>query len=67
MLMTMAQVRTIFLQWIPWVLRMARPGEKITRKTIMMQVIQIIDDDDDDEDDDDDDDDDNDDDNDNGL
>jgi len=30
-------VRTIFLQWIPWVLRMARPGEKITRKTIMMQ------------------------------
>ena len=32
------QVRTIFLQWIPWVLRMARPGEKITRKTIMMQV-----------------------------
>ena len=31
------QVRTLFLQWIPWVLRMARPGEKITRKTIMMQ------------------------------
>ena len=30
------QVRTLFLQWIPWVLRMARPGEKITRKTIMM-------------------------------
>jgi len=30
-------VRTIFLQWIPWILRMARPGEKITRKTIMMQ------------------------------
>jgi len=30
-------VRTLFLQWIPWVLRMARPGEKITRKTIMMQ------------------------------
>ena len=27
----------MFLQWIPWVLRMARPGEKITRKTIMMQ------------------------------
>ena len=31
------QVRCVFLQWIPWVLRMGRPGEKITRKTIMMQ------------------------------
>ena len=31
------KVRCLFLQWIPWVLRMARPGEKITRKTIMMQ------------------------------
>lgn len=31
------QVRTIFLQWLPWILRMARPGEKITRKSIMMQ------------------------------
>merc|ERR1712241_92945 len=30
-------VHVIFLQWIPWVLRMSRPGEKITRKTIMMQ------------------------------
>ena len=30
-------MKTLFLQWIPWVLRMARPGEKITRKTIMMQ------------------------------
>ena len=27
----------MFLQWIPWMLRMGRPGEKITRKTIMMQ------------------------------
>ena len=27
----------MFLQWLPWILRMARPGEKITRKTIMMQ------------------------------
>ena len=27
----------MFLQWIPWVLRMGRPGEKITRKTIMIQ------------------------------
>ena len=31
------QVQLIFLQWMPWFLRMARPGEKITRKTIMMQ------------------------------
>ena len=31
------QVQLIFLQWIPWFLRMSRPGEKITRKTIMMQ------------------------------
>merc|ERR1719295_824981 len=30
-------IRCIFLQWLPWCLRMARPGEKITRKTIMMQ------------------------------
>jgi len=30
-------VQIIFLQWIPWFLRMSRPGEKITRKTIMMQ------------------------------
>ena len=30
------QVQEVFLQWIPWLLRMSRPGEKITRKTIMM-------------------------------
>ena len=30
-------VRMLFLQWIPWLLRMSRPGEKLTRKTIMMQ------------------------------
>jgi len=30
-------VQRIFLQWIPWMLRMSRPGEKITRKTILMQ------------------------------
>ena len=35
--MLLLQVRTLFLQWITWVLRMARPGDKITRKTIMMQ------------------------------
>ena len=30
------QVRTLFLQWLPWILRMQRPGKPITRKTIMM-------------------------------
>jgi len=30
-------VRILFLQWIPWLLRMSRPGEKITRKTILIQ------------------------------
>jgi len=29
-------VSSIFLQWLPWILRMQRPGQKITRKTIMM-------------------------------
>ena len=29
-------VQALFLQWIPWLLLMSRPGEKITRKTIMM-------------------------------
>lgn len=28
------QVKTLFLQWLPWILRMSRPGKKITRKTI---------------------------------
>lgn len=26
----------MFLQWLPWMLGMSRPGKKITRKTIMM-------------------------------
>ena len=29
-------VRSVFLQWLPWMLRMNRPRKKITRKTIMM-------------------------------
>jgi len=29
-------VRSVFLQWLPWILRMNRPKKKITRKTIMM-------------------------------
>ncbi|XP_031778066.1 neuronal acetylcholine receptor subunit alpha-7 isoform X6 [Nasonia vitripennis] len=28
--------KTVFLQWLPWMLRMDRPGKKITRKTILM-------------------------------
>ena len=30
-------VQVVFLQWVPWFLRMSRPGEKITRKSIQMQ------------------------------
>jgi len=29
-------VSTLFLQWLPWALRMTRPGVKITKKSIMM-------------------------------
>ncbi|XP_068211457.1 neuronal acetylcholine receptor subunit alpha-7-like isoform X5 [Palaemon carinicauda] len=29
-------IRCLLLQWLPWILRMNRPGKKITRKTIMM-------------------------------
>lgn len=29
-------VRKLFLQWLPWILRMHRPKKPITRKTIMM-------------------------------
>ncbi|KAK8753583.1 hypothetical protein OTU49_000446, partial [Cherax quadricarinatus] len=29
-------IRCVLLQWLPWILRMNRPGKKITRKTIMM-------------------------------
>ena len=32
------QVKLLFLQWIPWLLRMSRPGQTLTRKTIMMQT-----------------------------
>ncbi len=31
-----SQVRTLFLQWLPWALRMSRPGKPITRKSILM-------------------------------
>ena len=33
---SLLQVSVVFLQWLPWLLKMGRPGEKITRKTIMM-------------------------------
>nr|BBE49563.1 nicotinic acetylcholine receptor alpha6 subunit 4 [Nilaparvata lugens] len=29
-------VKSVFLQWLPWILGMNRPGKKITRKTILM-------------------------------
>lgn len=30
------QIKSVFLQWLPWILGMSRPGKKITRKTILM-------------------------------
>ena len=32
-----AWVRSVFLQYLPWLLMMQRPGKKITRKTILME------------------------------
>lgn len=32
----MFQIKSVFLQWLPWILGMSRPGKKITRKTIML-------------------------------
>ena len=32
------KVRKLFLQWLPWMLRMQRPRKPITRKTIMMST-----------------------------
>ncbi|XP_033213484.1 neuronal acetylcholine receptor subunit alpha-7 [Belonocnema kinseyi] len=29
-------IKTVFLQWLPWMLGMGRPGKPITRKTILM-------------------------------
>ncbi|XP_031623467.1 neuronal acetylcholine receptor subunit alpha-7 [Contarinia nasturtii] len=29
-------IRTLFLMWLPWILRMSRPGHKITRKSILI-------------------------------
>ena len=28
----LVKVKSVFLQWMPWMLRMSRPGKKITRK-----------------------------------
>ena len=36
------QVRVLFLQWIPWLLRMSRPGEKITREIENLKKIIIV-------------------------
>lgn len=30
------QIKCVFLNWLPWFLRMSRPGKKITRKTIKL-------------------------------
>ena len=30
-------VSLLFLQYLPWLLRMSRPGKKLTRKTILLQ------------------------------
>ena len=35
-ILSSGQVKSVFLQWLPWFLRMSRPGKKITRKTINM-------------------------------
>ncbi|XP_056645351.1 neuronal acetylcholine receptor subunit alpha-7 isoform X1 [Diorhabda sublineata] len=29
-------IKSVFLQWLPWILGMSRPGKKLTRKTILM-------------------------------
>ncbi|XP_051859141.1 acetylcholine receptor subunit alpha-type acr-16 isoform X6 [Drosophila sulfurigaster albostrigata] len=29
-------IKSVFLQWLPWILRMGRPGRKITRKSILL-------------------------------
>lgn len=31
-----SQIKFVFLNWLPWILRMGRPGKKITRKSIML-------------------------------
>ena len=31
-------MQLIFLQWVPWFLRMSRPGEKVILKTIQMII-----------------------------
>lgn len=36
--MVIFQSRALFLLWLPWVLRMSRPGKKITRKTITVST-----------------------------
>jgi hypothetical protein len=32
----LVQVKMVFLQWIPWLLRMSRPGDKLSLKSILM-------------------------------
>jgi hypothetical protein len=28
----------VFLQWLPWILRMDRPGKPLTKKSILLQT-----------------------------
>ena len=30
-------ISVLFLQWLPWLLRMSRPGRPLTRKNILLQ------------------------------
>ena len=32
-----AWISVLFLQWLPWLLRMSRPGRPLTRKNILLQ------------------------------
>ena len=35
-MVVLVQVSMLFLQWIPWLLCMSRPGDQITFKSILM-------------------------------
>ena len=42
-MVVLLQVSMLFLQWIPWLLCMSRPGDQITFKSILMtQKLKVI-------------------------
>ena len=42
-MVVLPQVSMLFLQWIPWLLCMSRPGDQITFKSILMtQKLKVI-------------------------